>query len=210
MLTEFALTLERALPGVKLVHLLDDEPGLAGFWPVLTELCERRRLMFVIDNAETVLTEKGQWRDRRWAEATAALTRHSGPSKLLVTSRVRPQGLDTRVRTQQIVLLARELPQLRALMGGKASGMTAADARTLARRVLECAQGHPHALGARRRHSRGSGRASDEAGRCRHCVASGWRPSRRILRHRRASASLEYLTADLARWPWPAIVTKRD
>ena len=50
---------------MKLVHLLDDEPGLAGFWPVLTELCERRRLMFVIDNAETVLTEQGQWRDRR-------------------------------------------------------------------------------------------------------------------------------------------------
>ena len=154
MLTEFALPLERALPGGELVHLLDDEPGLAGFWPVLTELCERRRVMFVIDNAETVLTEQGQWRDRRWAEATAALTRHSGPGKLLVTSRVRPQGLDTRVRTQQIdalssaeaVLLARELPQLRALMGGKASGMTAADARTLARRVLECAQGHPKLL----------------------------------------------------------------
>ena len=153
-LTEFALTLERSVPGVKLVHLLDDETGLAGFWAVLTELCERRRLIFVIDNAETMLTEQGQWRDRRWAEATAALTGHSGPSKLLLTSRVRPQGLDARVRAEQVdalssaesVLLARELPQLGALMGGKASGMTAADARTLARRILECAQGHPKLL----------------------------------------------------------------
>jgi tetratricopeptide (TPR) repeat protein len=153
-LTEFALTLERTLRGVKLVHLLDDETRLAGFWPFLTELCERHRLIFVIDNAETMLTEQGQWRDRRWAEVTAALTRHSGPSKLLLTTRLRPQGLDTRVRIEQVdalssaeaVLLARELPQLRALMGGKASGMTPADARTLGRRVLECAQGHPKLL----------------------------------------------------------------
>lgn len=153
-LTEFALTLERAVPGVKLVHLLDDETGLAGFWAVLTELCERRRLMFVIDNVETTLTEQGRWRDRRWAEATAALTGHSGPSKLVLTSRVRPHELDARVRAEQVdalssaesVLLARELPHLRALMGGKASGMTAADARALARRMLECAQGHPKLL----------------------------------------------------------------
>lgn len=153
-LTEFALILERVLPGMRLVHLLDDENRLAAFWPVLTEFCERHRLMFVIDNAETILTEQGQWRDRRWADATAALTRHSGPSKLLLTSRVRPQGLEASMRTEQVdalssaeaVLLARELPDLRALMGGKASGMTAADGRTLARRVLECAQGHPKLL----------------------------------------------------------------
>ena len=153
-LTEFALTLERTLPGVKLVHLVDDETRLTAFWPVLTDLCESHRLIFVIDNAETILTAQGQWRDQRWAEATAALTRHSGPSKLLLTSRVRPHGLDARVRTEQVdalssaeaVLLARELPQLRSLMSGKANGMTAADARTLARQVLECAQGHPKLL----------------------------------------------------------------
>jgi tetratricopeptide (TPR) repeat protein len=153
-LTAFALTLEHALPGVRLVHLLDDDAGLAGFWPVLTEVCERRRVMFVIDNAESLLTGPGRWRDRRWAAAIAALTRHSGPSRLLLTSRVRPEGLPPRVRTEQVdvlslseaVLLARELPRLRALMDGKAAGMAAAAARTLARRVLEHAQGHPKLL----------------------------------------------------------------
>ena len=34
--------------------------------PRLTELAERRRVLIVIDNAESLLTESGQWRDDRW------------------------------------------------------------------------------------------------------------------------------------------------
>jgi len=65
-LTDFALTLERALPGLQFVHLLEDPGKLRGFLPQLTELCERRRVLIVVDNAESLLTESGQWRDDRW------------------------------------------------------------------------------------------------------------------------------------------------
>jgi tetratricopeptide (TPR) repeat protein len=153
-LTSLALALEAALPDLKVVHLLDDPEGLAAFWPVLTELCQRRRVLFVIDNAESLLTERGQWRDPRFGDAVAALSGHSGPSKLLLTSRVRPENLAAQMRAEQVdalplaeaALLARELPGLAALMNGTASGISAVESRTLARRALACAHGHPKLL----------------------------------------------------------------
>lgn len=153
-LTGLALALETALPDLKLVHLLDDQQGLAAFWPVLTELCERRRVLFVVDNAESLLTEDGQWRDPRFGQAVGALSGHSGLSRLILTSRVRPENLTAKMRTEQVgalpsaeaLLLARELPRLAALMDGTAPGVAAPSARALARRALECAQGHPKLL----------------------------------------------------------------
>lgn len=153
-LTGLALALEAALPGLKVAHLLDDQQGLAGFWPVLTDLCQRRRVLFVIDNAESLLTKEGHCRDPRFGEAVTVLSGHSGLSRLLLTSRVRPENLATQMRVEQVdalspaeaVLLARELPGLAALMDGTAPEITVADARRLARRALECAHGHPKLL----------------------------------------------------------------
>jgi hypothetical protein len=153
-LTGLALALETDLPDLKLVHLLDDQQGLTDFWPVLTELCERRRVLFVIDNAESMLTERGQWRDPRFGNAVAALSEHSGLSRLVLTSRVRPENLAAQIRTEQVdalplaeaLLLARELPRLAALMDGTTPGIAASGARALARRALESAQGHPKLL----------------------------------------------------------------
>ena len=153
-LTDFALVLETAFPDLKLVHLLDDQESLAAFWPALTRLRQRRRVLFVIDNAESLLTEAGQWRDPRFSQAVASLSGHSGLSRLILTSRVRPENLAAQMRTEQVdalsveeaLLLARELPRLAALMDGTATGIAASAARALARRALECAQGHPKLL----------------------------------------------------------------
>ena len=153
-LTGLALVLEIALPGLKLVHLLDDQQGLAAFLPVLTQLCQRRRVLFVVDNAESLLTDAGQWRDPRFGQVVAALSGHSGLSRLILTSRVRPENLAAQMRTEQVgvlppaeaLLVARELPRLAALMDGTVSGIAAPAARALARRALECAQGHPKLL----------------------------------------------------------------
>ena len=87
-LTRFALSW-RGLPGLQLVHLLDDR-RLAGFLPELTELLERHRVLVVIDNIESLLTESGQWRDTRWAAVVAALTGHGGLGRVVLTSRRRP------------------------------------------------------------------------------------------------------------------------
>ena len=91
-LTRFALSLETGLPGLQMVHLL------AAFLPQLTELLERHRLLIVVDNTESLLTESGQWRDVRWAAVVAAMTGHGGLSRVVLTSRRTPQSLDGRVQ----------------------------------------------------------------------------------------------------------------
>jgi hypothetical protein len=153
-LTRFALTLETSIEGLQLVHLLDDQAKLAGFLPVLTELLERNRILIVIDNIESLLTDQGSWRDARWAPVIAALTDHEGQGRVVLTSRRLPAQLDGRVRVlavdalsaDEALLLARELPHLWALIDGQVAGIGTSTARALAAGVLEVAQGHPKLL----------------------------------------------------------------
>ena len=70
-----------------MVHVLADEKRLASFLPRLTELAEQRRVLIVIDNIESLLTEGGQWRDDRWGKVVAALSGHKGRGRLILTSR---------------------------------------------------------------------------------------------------------------------------
>ncbi|MBO0803719.1 MAG: hypothetical protein J2P25_11675, partial [Nocardiopsaceae bacterium] len=70
-----------------MIHVLADEAKLTAFLPRLTELLERSRLLIVIDNAESLLTPTGQWRDQRWAAVVGALTAHTGLGRLLLTTR---------------------------------------------------------------------------------------------------------------------------
>jgi tetratricopeptide (TPR) repeat protein len=149
-LTNFALDLERKLPGLQLAHLVDDQAALAGFLPQLTEFLERRRVLVVLDNLESLLTERGDWRDERWGPVVEALVGHDGLSRVILTSRRRPRVLDTRVLIEPIhalsldeaVLLARELPHLRALLDGIA-GLDQRAGRALVARTLAVVQGHP-------------------------------------------------------------------
>lgn len=117
--------------------------------PRLKALLEENSLLFVLDNLETLLTERGDWRDPLWGDVVETLLRHSGLSRVVLTSRRPPAGFvdDTRVQSEAIhalsfaesVLLANELPHLRRLFGD-------ADGRTLLRRVLRVVQGHPKLL----------------------------------------------------------------
>ena len=77
-LTDFALTLERDLPGFQMAHLLADPAKLKAFLPSLTELVKQRRLLIVIDNIESLLTNGGHWRDDQWGQVIAALSAHTG------------------------------------------------------------------------------------------------------------------------------------
>ena len=158
-LTDLAVVLEGKLPGLKLAHLLDDTDTLRGFLPTLTQFAEQSRVLVVIDNIESLLTDNGEWRDARWGLLVGALTGHGGLSRVVLTSRRRPVELDGRVRAEAVhalsrdeaVLLARELPNLGALITGTpldsddGPGQAAAG-RGLAVRVLAAAQGHPKLL----------------------------------------------------------------
>lgn len=153
-LTRFALSLETGLPGLQMVRLLEDQARLAAFLPELTELLERRRVLVVVDNIESLLTESGQWRDARWGAVVAAMTGHGGLGRAVLTGRRTPHDLDGRVRAlavdalsaDEALPLARELPHLSRLMDGNLVGIGPDVARQLAVRVLEAAQGHPKLL----------------------------------------------------------------
>lgn len=153
-LTRFSLTLEQGLSGLQMMHLLDDPAQLAAFLPALTGLLSQRRVLIVIDNIESLLDESGTWRDQRWGAVVAALCGHAGLGRIVLTSRRRPDDLDPRVPAEAVdalalneaLLLARELPNLSQLMYGRLDGIQPDVARTLARQILEAAQGHPTLL----------------------------------------------------------------
>lgn len=152
-LTDFALTLENALPGFQMAHLVFDTDNLTPFLPKLTELMEHRRLLLVIDNTESLLSESGEWLDDRWGLVIDALTTHGGLGRLILTTRRVPAAL-TRLRVGSVgallpdetLLLVRDLHYLQSLAQGRIAGIDRMDTRRLARRVLEIAQGHPKLL----------------------------------------------------------------
>jgi tetratricopeptide (TPR) repeat protein len=151
-LAQFAASLETQLPGLKLVHVLDDLETLRRFLPRLRRLLADRSLLIALDNIESLLTPDGEWRDERWNLVIAAMIDHSGLSRLVLTSRIVPKALaeDPRLLLEPInslsaresVLLARQLPNLGRLMAAEDENGDH-DRRELVRRALELAQGNP-------------------------------------------------------------------
>ncbi|MDQ2707392.1 MAG: ATP-binding protein, partial [Actinomycetota bacterium] len=154
-LTDFALALEAQLPGLTLTHLVSDTAALREFLPGLTATLQRNRVLVVLDNIESLLTDSGGWRDERWELLVDAMLAHRGLSRLVLTSRRRPAALDPAVLVEAVhalspseaVLLAREWPHLAALIDADPAvlrpGFGADEARGLAARTLAVVQGHP-------------------------------------------------------------------
>lgn len=146
-LLNLAVAMETQIPGLKMVHLVDRAEEFKAWLPQLSELLERRSILIVLDNLESLLWPDGSWRDERWRGLVEALLDHSGLSRTVLTSRRRPAALgrDGRVQVQAIhalsldeaVLLARELPNLGRLLAGKDVGLA------LVARTLKVVQGHP-------------------------------------------------------------------
>uniref|UniRef100_UPI000A382B1D CHAT domain-containing protein n=1 Tax=Streptomyces reticuliscabiei TaxID=146821 RepID=UPI000A382B1D len=156
-LASFALTLERAVPGLHCLRLLDTggpDRSAEDFAGAVASWLERERVLLVLDGIDALLTPDRAWRDRRWGALVDALSGHTGAGRLILCGRVRPAGLRTRVRTEPVdlltpdeaLLLARELPHLARLIAGQLPGTTPAAARRLATGLLELAQGHPGLL----------------------------------------------------------------
>jgi hypothetical protein len=153
-LTDFALTLERYLDGFQMADSLVPADALAAFLPRLRELTQQRRLLIVIDNAESLLSQDGAWRDGRWGSVIGALTGHAGLGRVILTSRrilangmpgMRVEPVDA-LSADEALLLARELPNLSALKLGNVPGIGAVVSKQLARGAIAMAQGHPKLL----------------------------------------------------------------
>ncbi|MGH3754558.1 MAG: hypothetical protein ACRDRP_18030, partial [Pseudonocardiaceae bacterium] len=149
--------------GFAMVDKIATLERLENFLPTLTAVLADAGLLLVLDNLETLLTPDGQWRDLRWAPLIGALTGHQGPSRVILTSRIVPVGLnpDTvlvqpvhALSRDESLLLVRELPQLRALLHTEAepgqAGPHIVDPAmgdpALGRCALTLAQGHPMLL----------------------------------------------------------------
>ncbi|SFN88949.1 AAA ATPase domain-containing protein [Geodermatophilus obscurus] len=167
-LSSLATTLETRLNprltslnlSVQLVGNTATDALLDAYLPMLAELVEQVRLLIVLDNLETLLTDRGDWKDPRLGRVIAALTGHAGASRVVLTSRTAPAGLDPErvvvlpvhaLSRDEALLLARELPHLRALTHDSepatrtTSPQVTAD-RALLARALTVVQGHPKLL----------------------------------------------------------------
>jgi tetratricopeptide (TPR) repeat protein len=111
--------------GFALLDKIASPESLEAFLPKLQEILRRNALLLVLDNLESLLTETGTWRDPRLSRLIAAFTRHGGDSRLILTSRVFPAGLDPAqvlvepvhaLSRDESLLLARELPHLGKLL----------------------------------------------------------------------------------------------
>ncbi|MGH4000031.1 MAG: hypothetical protein ACRDTJ_21510, partial [Pseudonocardiaceae bacterium] len=160
-----AVTLEAQLKdhGLAMVDKIATLERLENFRPTLTAAFGDAGLLLILDNLETLLTPDGQWRDLRWAPLIDALTDHGGPSRVILTSRIMPAGLNTdtmlvrpvhALSRDESLLLVQKLPNLRALLhtaakpgqaGPGTIGPDIADP-ALGRCVLTLAQGHPKLL----------------------------------------------------------------
>ncbi|HEX4965594.1 MAG TPA: CHAT domain-containing protein [Thermoanaerobaculia bacterium] len=150
-LTNFALDLERQLPGLALVGLLDDPQEFrTKALPRLKGLLQSGfAVLIAIDNLESLLTESGGWRDARWGDLIRALLDHTGASRIVFTSRVVPTDLADHpallrepinaLSLQESVLLAGELPNLSLLFDSDIG-------QERLQRILAAAQGHPKLL----------------------------------------------------------------
>ncbi|MDL4777725.1 CHAT domain-containing protein [Actinomadura xylanilytica] len=139
------------LPDLDPVFRNDTE--LESFLPALTAFLRDERVLIMIDNVESLLTSKDNWRDSRWGRLLEAMTAHSGLSKIVLTSRRPPADLPMSVCVEAVhslslsesILLARELPNLRRLIDGHEGLADDAD-NELAARILRLSQGHPKLL----------------------------------------------------------------
>ena len=150
-----AVALEAQLEdhGFAMVDKIATRERWENFLPTFFTALADTSMLLVLDNLETLLTPDGQWRDLRWVPLIGALTNHQGSSRVILTSRIVPAGLnpDT-VLVQPVHALARdeslrliwELPNLRALLRAEA-GPGAVDP-ALCPQVLTLAQGHPTLL----------------------------------------------------------------
>ena len=93
-LTDFALALEQQLPGSRLFTRSPMRAVLRQVLPRLTELLEQQRVLIVFDNIESLLTETGDGGMTVGGLLVDALTAHRGLSRLVLTSRRPPGGLD--------------------------------------------------------------------------------------------------------------------
>jgi tetratricopeptide (TPR) repeat protein len=162
------LDIQLAGDGFTIAGHIGTVTALENFLPRLRAAMANSGILLVLDNLETLLTPDGTWRDDRMAKLITALTDHDGESRVILTSRIPPANLASgplsaravtlpvnALSRDESVALARELPNLRALLHADAGPVRTDQPATAKRlraqeadrdrvlRVLRIVQGHP-------------------------------------------------------------------
>jgi hypothetical protein len=148
------LSADTELSEAEFGSLIDDRDKFGRLMPLLKVYAARHRWLVIIDNAESLLTDTGNWRDDRWGLVLDALTLPESSSRIIITSRAPLSWPSARWESQPLhalsrdeaQLLARELPGFRKLLNGNAPGWEPGPARQAASRLLGAARGHPELL----------------------------------------------------------------
>lgn len=155
-----AWTLDDRLAGAlgeAMLNAIGSEDALRAFLPRLEAVLREKNVLLVLDNLETLLLDDQTWADPRLGLLIRALTGHGGRSRIVMTSRFAPAGLDTThvlsiathaLSLSESVLLVRELPNLSRMLETKPATIDSppVGGRELVRRVLRVVQGHPKLL----------------------------------------------------------------
>ncbi len=147
-LADCALAMERQIPGLGLAHLVHDLATWRAALPELTEGLARWRVLVVLDNVDSLLTDGGRWRDERWELFVRALTAHDGPARTVITSRRRPAGLPETVAVEPVPALSLAETIVLTWQWTSLRELNAVDeqARSLVTDVVAAVQGHPTLL----------------------------------------------------------------
>ncbi|HET9255291.1 MAG TPA: AAA family ATPase [Pseudonocardiaceae bacterium] len=142
-----ALALESRLGdhGFAIVEEIATQERWEKFLPRFTARFADAEVLLALDNLDSLLTADGQWRDPRWASLIDALTSQPGPSRVIMTSRIAPAGLNTKsVAVREVPALSRDES---LMLAGRLSDLRARlRSVSLARCVLTLTQGHPQLL----------------------------------------------------------------
>ncbi len=112
------------------------------FLPVLTKVLQDSRILVVLDNLESALTDGNVWIDADWSRIIEALTTHTGLSRFILTSRQAPPNLSSDVATLRVTALSLDEATLLASELGNLARLFDSDWEVVVR-ALQLTQGHP-------------------------------------------------------------------
>jgi len=187
-----------------------DDPGRfrEATVPRLKSLFEKSAILVVIDNMESLLTAEGKWLDEKWGDFMSALLDHGGLSRAVLTSRRVPAGLShvlveniTALSLSESLLLARELPNLRALLDG------GEDRIGLIRNALEVIQGHPKLLEFAEQLAADPAKFNEMVEKARQAALDGGAPLGAFFESGESNQKLKDFTAALKNWTTGLVAT---
>ncbi len=152
---ETQLSDENLSPEFPLLQMVEAESAkFEAYLMRLKQFLNRKSVLVVLDNVESLLRSDGQWRDPRWEKFIGTLLGHNGLSRTILTSRRVPANCPAlalpihALTRDEAVLLARQLPNLNALLNGANATDDAqrAQHRQLVAQTLRVVQGHPKLL----------------------------------------------------------------